>query len=242
MLWVPTNLEPWRAVLTNKTVCKVFGGGKQGFSLLELMLVIAIVAVLAFSVTTIYMNPVIDVKGAIFSLRADLGFARGEAVRRNQPVLIQFDMGAVDGYRLCVQDPDPANAANFDNDCDDPTDEVIRQEVWDEVVQFYNQTTNAPAGPNVVPLLVTAAVPVWPNPLAVDQDGVTFPQDDSDLCDCVQFFPDGTTSSNGEIYLYAPSDTDGPSRLKTPPYGLVVSQIGSVQIGFWRPGDGWVQK
>ena len=222
---------------------KAVGNGEQGFSLLELMVVIVIISILALSVSTMYMNPLLDVKGAIFKLRADIGYARGEAVRRNAPVLIQFDMSVTfDGYRMCIQDPLPANVANFDNDCDDVTDDVIRQVVLYKEVQFYDQPTNAPAGPNVVPPGVPAAIPLWPNPLAADRDGVTFPQNDLDLCDCFRFLPDGSADSNGEIYLYAPSSTDGANSLKTPPYALVVNQTGMIQVGFWRAGEGWVQR
>ena len=62
----------------------------HGFSLIELMVVMAIVAILATGVVFMFANPNAKVKTQTFNLLGEINMARSEAVTRNQEVLIDF--------------------------------------------------------------------------------------------------------------------------------------------------------
>ena len=62
----------------------------QGFTLIELSVVMAIVCILATGVVFMYSNPTAKVKGVAFAILTDLNWARSESVNRNQDVLIDF--------------------------------------------------------------------------------------------------------------------------------------------------------
>lgn len=216
-----------------------------GFSLLELMVVIAIVAILALGLSTMSRNPIIDVKSAVFNLRSDLGYARSEAVRRNTPVLVQFTVGAMDGYRIC-------DDIDADNICPVGPNPPANDNGWIKTVtlnarqvQYYDNgiatPITFPAGPNVEVCdgitCDAAADAFWPDPAGPDQDGVVIHPDNNFL----HMLADGSCDSNGEIYLYSPDQGDGGATLRTPPLALVVSQSGVVLVRRWDRGTGtWV--
>jgi prepilin-type N-terminal cleavage/methylation domain-containing protein len=210
--------------------------GDQGFTLVELLVVIAIIGILALQVFTLSRNPLVDVKSAIFGLRSDLGLARTEAVRRNAQLLVAFVWGAglsdPDGYDICMDD------VVVDNTCADEvgTASEIKSVRWDPRVQYYERTVPSPGGPDNS---VSGIVDIWPDPDAVDQDGVNFPLDDSDQ-DYVVMLPDGSCASAGEVYLFAPDPTDTAVKLRTPPLALAVGQSGTMQI--WRWSGAWNTK
>ena len=103
---------------------------EKGFTLVELMVVIAIIAILAIQIVTISRNPVIDVKGAIFNLRSDLSNARAEAARRNTSVLVDFEFdNPEDGYVICVD-------ADNNNSCAGEPD-IIKTVVFSEMVSAH---------------------------------------------------------------------------------------------------------
>ena len=62
----------------------------NGFSLVELMVVLVIAGILAFGVVMSFTNPTAKVKAAAFEMRGDFNLARAEAVRRNQNILVDF--------------------------------------------------------------------------------------------------------------------------------------------------------
>ena len=205
--------------------------GERGFSLVELLVVMAIIAILVVSVVSVPRSPIIDVKKAVFNLTSDLGYARSEAVRRNTPVLVWFDM-ANDGYVICVDDGD--------DNCTTGADTVLKTVVFDTVrsIAFYDKLgINAPAGPNVAAcggLTCGAGAAFWPNPADADKDGV---RTDSGF-NYLTMLTDGSCDTNAEIYVYAASGGDGGNNLRTPPIALVVSQSGVVQLRSWFSSRG----
>lgn len=200
---------------------------QRGFTLLEMMVVLAIVGILAFSLMTLSQSPLVDVKSRLFNLRSDLNMARAEAVRRNEPVLVEFVLGATDGYNVCVDD-DASNTCTA-------ADTMLKAVLWDDrVVQYYDAAVAAPGGPEST---AGGDGDSWPDPGAADSDGVTFPLDNTDQ-DYVIMLPDGTCAAAGDIYLYAPDPDDTAAALRTPPMALVVGTAGITQVFRWRPDLG----
>lgn len=76
---------------------------QRGFTLIEAMVVIAIMAILAgTSVSSfVWLNQATQIRGATFDLIADLDFARSEAVKRNADVVVAPRNGAwVNGWTI----------------------------------------------------------------------------------------------------------------------------------------------
>ena len=84
---------------------------ERGFTLLELMIVVVIVGILATQIVTGWRSSVPKVKNAAFSMRGDFNYARGEAAKRNENVLIDF---FVKGEPM--NDAPPAAPVNMSND------------------------------------------------------------------------------------------------------------------------------
>jgi len=63
----------------------------RGFTLIEAMTVLAIVAVMTGigSASFVWLNQATSIRGAAYDLVADLDFARSEAVKRNDDVVVQ---------------------------------------------------------------------------------------------------------------------------------------------------------
>ncbi len=78
---------------------------QRGFTLIEAMVVISIMAILAgTSVSSfVWLNQSTQIRGATFDLIADLDFARSEAVKRNEDVVVGPRNGDwVNGWTISV--------------------------------------------------------------------------------------------------------------------------------------------
>ena len=116
----------------------------NGFTLVELMVVLVVVGILATGIVFMFNNPTGKVKAEAFDMRGNFNLARAEAVSRNLDVLIDF---VNDGYDICID-------ASADSDCsDEPADNFIKEVTFSNRVQYYDFTADPlPAdGPDKTP-------------------------------------------------------------------------------------------
>lgn len=197
----------------------------QGFTLVELSVVMVIVCILATGAVYMYIDPTAKVKGVAFSLLADLNLARSEAVNRNQDVLVDFTLGTRDGYLVCFD-------TDSDKDCNDELPEnVIKNVLFRREVQFYD-CTSAPPYPENGP----SRTPSGTN--LAGKNGLIFGGPDY-----IKWQPDGTSGDNGSIIIYHPA-SENPQQVKGNPYAAVISSAatGRMRLMRWRKQSGWSKK
>jgi len=206
-----------------------------GFSLVELIVVMAIALILAVSVVSMFSGVANKLKGEAFALRGDLNLARAEAVNRNTNVLVKFvfNVGAnsQDGYSICVD----VNASNV---CGDVVatvpDIVIKDVLFAKEVQFYDTTGGT----------ISGGPDTSPNGTAnnlVNNDGITFSSAGTPV-DYFYMQPDGTVLGlGGTVVIYAPKAGTPPTAMAAEPYAVVVANTGRVRLERWR-GSIWKTK
>ena len=197
----------------------------QGFTLVEAVIVMTIVCILALAAVYMYSNPTAKVKGVTFCLLTDLNLARSEAVNRNRDVLVDFTIGARDGYIICLD-------TDADKDCGDETaDNIIREVIFREEVKYYDCTAAPPYpvnGPSTTPAGTKLA----------GKNGLIFGGPNY-----IKWQPDGTSSDNGSIIVYHPSRHNSYT-VKGDPYAVVISSAatGRARIMRWRQKQGWAMR
>ncbi|MBW2467365.1 MAG: GspH/FimT family pseudopilin [Deltaproteobacteria bacterium] len=197
----------------------------QGFTLIELSVVMVIICILAIGVVQMYSNPTARVKGVMFNVLADLNLARSESVNRNRDVLVDFTLGDKDGYQICLD-------TDSDRDCDDESSKnVIKEVLFRDEVQFYD-CTSAPPYPAFGPTKTPSGTEL------AGKNGLIFGGPDY-----IKWQPDGTSGDNGSIILYHPASGD-PQQVKGDPYAAVISSAatGRIRLMRWRRGNGWSRK
>ena len=235
--------------------------GTHGFSLIEVMVVMVIVAILATGVVFMFTDPTAKVKAAAFEMRGDFNLARAEAVRRNNDILVDFiftaesdcnkkdkssfdacfsGSGSNQGYVICFDE-------NSDNDCSDEVlaasaaedleEKVIKTVIFKDPVKFFAEISgslpSSPTGPtpNSAPDGITL----------VGNNGITLGELPIPGVDFIYMNPDGTSSHLGSVVLYFPQNGD-PTTLtvKGKPYAVVVDSVstGRVVLQRWRPDLG----
>ncbi len=184
-----------------------------------------IVCIIALAAVYMYSNPTAKVKGVTFCLLTDLNLARSEAVNRNLDVLVDFTIGARDGYIICLD-------TDADKDCGDETaDNIIREVIFREEVKYYDCTAAPPYpvnGPSTTPAGTKLA----------GKNGLIFGGPNY-----IKWQPDGTSSDNGSIIVYHPSRHNS-YKVKGDPYAVVISSAatGRVRIMRWRQKQGWAMR
>jgi prepilin-type N-terminal cleavage/methylation domain-containing protein len=197
----------------------------QGLTLVELLVVMAIVCILASGSVFMFTNPTAKVKSMAFCLLADLNLARSEAVNRNRDVLVDFVFGSRDGYLICID-------TDTDKDCQDEADDVIIKKVlFRKEVHFYNCAAAPPYpanGPQKTPSGTSLA----------GKNGLIFGGPNY-----IKWQPDGTSGDNGSIIIYHPR-TDNPQVVKGDLYAAVISSAatGRIRLMRWRRESGWKMK
>ena len=191
---------------------------QAGFTLLELIIVLVIVGILATQVVSALTSDVTKVKGAAFRMRSDFNLARSEAVNRNEEVIVTFQIGAADGYRIWIDD----NPAGGDGAYTAGGDTLIKDMTLDSQVQFYGTDCSGDGGPPLDGALSGAGN----NPPA-GSDGVTFVADDFTMRS------DGTSNKNGTVYLYIP-DPANPAVMRAAPFAAIMGNNCRVRLVRWR--------
>jgi prepilin-type N-terminal cleavage/methylation domain-containing protein len=197
----------------------------QGFTLVELSVVMVIACILATGVVYMYSNPTAKVKGVAFAMLTDLNWARSEAVNRNQDILIDFTLGARDGYLICLD-------TDSDKDCnDEAAGDIIKDVLFRKEVQFYD-CASAPPYPEGGPTKTPAGTKL------AGKNGLIFGGPNY-----IKWQPDGTSSDNGSILVYHPAP-ENPQKVKGDTYAAVISSAstGRIRLMRWRRGSGWSKR
>ncbi len=200
-----------------------------GFSLIELMVVMVIVAILATQVIYSFTSPVSKVKGGAFNLRSDLNYARSEAVNRNLNVAVEFlinfsadldgDGDTDDGYRIWVD-------VNGNNSFDSGTDTLLRTVALPDGAQYYSTDLSAKGGPTKE--FDNSGSFSYPS------NGISF----SGSPPKVVMRPDGTSNVSGAAHIFmskpAKSLTGAATDIQVPPYAVIVASTGRVRLLRWK--------
>jgi prepilin-type N-terminal cleavage/methylation domain-containing protein len=215
----------------------------QGFSLLEVIVVMVIVAILATGVVFMFANPSARVKGQAFTMLGELNMARSEAVNRNLDVRVTFIPGAQDGYRIWIDDwtTSSGGGPGSDGNYTAGSDTLIRETFFPEEVQFYADV-NATGGPNVNP--EGAALDMTDG--GTDDDGIEFDGADEFVFTSLGIAEDSGSNpldNTGFVYIYYPKEGE-PTTMRAAPYALVVSNgVGTISIVRWNTRDAaWQSK
>ncbi|NTV12371.1 MAG: prepilin-type N-terminal cleavage/methylation domain-containing protein [Desulfobulbaceae bacterium] len=241
-------------VIRNQAKNNSGSGNECGYTLMELLVVMAIIAILATQMLLSFNSAPSRVKGVVFNMRGDFNYARSEAVKRNHDVRTDFffvgdgvdlngDGAADDGYRIWVDDTLDGNYVAWvpaddvvvaNGVCDaGEGDCLLKAVAFSDEVNYYN--VDAVDGP-----LVAAPEPHAAMSMADgdgDDDGVSFNNN------WFAMRPDGTSNIGGTVYIYGPQ-AGQPTVMKSPPLAVVLSPTsGRVQILRWKTaGATWETK
>lgn len=190
-----------------------------GFTLMEMLVVLVIVALLALAATNAISSGEAEVRAQTFRVRADLQLARMEAIRRSQEVLVDLVLaGESDddgissisgGYKICLD-------LDGDDNCDS-ADTILRETALQAPAAYYDANLPSPIGPHR-----TVDGDPWP----AGQDGVSF----SGNRFVMQ--PDGTSNKAGTVYLFTPGGRQG---IGGGPLAVVLNRVGRIRVSRWRP-------
>ena len=190
----------------------------RGFSLVELMVVLAIVAILAVTAAGAFDSAEVRLQSQVFNVMADFNMARSEAVKKGQKITIDLGLAGTtddddlvwqaDGYRICFDQ-------DGDSNCDS-ADRLLRKVLFHEEIHFYDADLPSPAGPDK-----TVTGELW----SAGGDGISFSGNR------LLMKPNGTSNKAGTIYLFSPGGKDG---VRGGPVALVLNRIGRMRISRWR--------
>jgi prepilin-type N-terminal cleavage/methylation domain-containing protein len=185
-------------------------GFESGFSLVELMVTVALVAVIMGLSATYLNSSQYTLRAAAYNLRSALQKTRLEAIKKNRAVYLDFDFnddGAIDSaFTMWV---DLNGNHNYDG-----TTELL------EIIGGMNGVTfgSVPASQG------------GPGANDTPSGSGTIPGDGVSLSgDRARFNPDGTTTA-GAIYLRSASDPNAGT------YAIVLDSVGRSRISYFQPG------
>ena len=207
---------------TNFYIYKLPLNSDRGFSLVELIIVVVIVGILATGVVMSFTNPIAKVKAVAFELRGDINYARAVSVKENADVLMDFILGAVDGYQICFDVVAGGGCSN------EAADDIIKEVTFRQEVQFYDFTSTA------LPVNGPTKTPPYDSQPAGEglagEDGIILAGNTLELSS------NGTTDQDGALVIYFPDKNDKRTMRGTPYAAVIESDsTGKVTLSRWRP-------
>jgi len=212
-----------------------FKNTQHGFSLMEVMVVMVIIAILATGVVFMFANPTAKVKTQAFELLGEINYARSVAVKENQNVRIDFTFGTQDSYQICFDLIAGGGCGN------EPAGNILKNNILRNDVRFYDFT-----GANTIP--ATDAPTRTPSYTSVpagtnleDQNGVILhdPTTPGTLLNYLEMQPDGTCLQEGAVVIYLHSQGNK-EKIRGAPFAVVIASAstGQVTLSRWRPDLG----
>jgi hypothetical protein len=153
-------------------------------------------------------------------LRGDINYARAVSVKEKENVLIEFILGAQDGYQICIDDSGDGNCG--------AGDEIIKEVTFRKEVQFYDfadGTALPTGGPTKTPPYDSQPAG---NGLA-NEDGIIL------AGNTLELRANGTTDQEGALVIYFPAKGDRRT-MRGKPYAAVIESdsTGKVTLSRWR--------
>ena len=204
--------------------------GTHGFSLIEVMVVMVIVAILATGVVFMFANPTAKVKTQAFELLGEINYARSVSVTENQSVAVHFYpvIGAAANYKICFE------TTGTEGCNDEAPDDILKDVTLRNEVQFYDfsDAIALPSdGPTKTPPYSTQAA----GKALANDNGTTFITAVAPLVDAFVMLPNGTCDQDGAVIIYLHSQGDR-TKMRGTPYAVVIgsASTGQVKLSRWR--------
>jgi prepilin-type N-terminal cleavage/methylation domain-containing protein len=204
--------------------------GGQGFSLVELLVVVAILGILSIAVGVNINSAKTKLKTFVFNTKTRFNQARFEAIKRSRDVYLEFHLNMDDvGYSKTAP-PDNGYTIWVDEDGCGEYDVAFGDSIIAEV--DFDLLSGGGAGPKI-----------YCSTCASDGPGNDGPGASKTIGDGVsaggerfKFSPNGDSGNGGTAYFYFPQG----NKVLSGPFAVIVNTVGRIRIDEWKSvGYGW---